>query len=45
MGYEELAIQARRVVYGNGKTVEVNWGDEAVGDLAAMSFRIWEASQ
>jgi len=38
--YEELGPEASRVVYANGITLSVNWGDQPVGDLAPMSYRI-----
>ena len=38
--YEELAPEASRIVYANGTSVTVNWGDEPVGDLAPLSYEI-----
>ncbi len=38
--YEELAPKARRLVFGNGLCLEVNWGDDAVGDLRPLSYRV-----
>ena len=38
--YEELAPEASRIVYANGTSLTVNWGDTPVGDLEPMSYRI-----
>ncbi len=38
--YEELAPEASRIVYANGTSLTVNWGDTAVGDLEPLSYRI-----
>ena len=38
--YEELAPKARRLVFGNGLCLEVNWGDDAVGELRPLSYRV-----
>jgi len=38
--FEELAPEASRIVYANGTTVTVNWGDTPVGALAPVSYRI-----
>lgn len=40
--YVELSETARRLVFGNGKTLEVNWGDDPVGDLQPLSYRVSE---
>ena len=40
VGFEELAEHARRVTYANGKSVEVNWGDDTVDGLPSASYRI-----
>ncbi|MEI6970935.1 MAG: DUF5696 domain-containing protein [bacterium] len=38
--YEELGPEASRIVYANGTTLTVNWGDTPVGRLGPVSYRI-----
>ncbi len=38
--YEELAPEASSLVYANGTSLSVNWGDTPVGDLAPVDYRI-----
>jgi hypothetical protein len=38
--YEELAPEAARIAYANGTEFIANWGDEPVGELEPVSYRI-----
>jgi hypothetical protein len=38
--YEELAPEAARVAYGNGRVITVNWGPTPVAGLKAESYRV-----
>jgi hypothetical protein len=40
MDYEELAPEASRIVYANGTTLTVNWGDTPAAGLEPLSYRI-----
>jgi hypothetical protein len=42
--HEELSATASRIAYANGTVVTINWGDEPVDDLPALSCKWQEGS-